>query len=134
MVLVALLVGVILLIAALRNSQGALFSALGKDVPGFVVWAAALVAVGIIGFIPGLKPISRGLLALVFIVLIVRNYQQAIAGFQNAWQNPPVAGGGSSTAAPASAASSLLNSISPSTSGNAGSTLEQLYNGGPLAE
>lgn len=133
MVLVALLVGVILLIAALRNSQGALFTALGKDVPGFVIWAAALVAVGIIGFIPGLKPISRGLLALVFIVLIVRNYQQAIAGFQNAWQNPPASGGGT-PAAPASAASSLLNSISPSTSGNAGSTLEQLYNGGPLAE
>ena len=84
MLLVALLIGVILIVAAIRNSQGDLFSALAVDVPGFVIWAAAIVGVGAIGFVPGLKPASRGLLALVIVVLIVNNYQAIISGFQGA--------------------------------------------------
>lgn len=91
MVLVALFIGAILIVAAIRNSQGTLFSALYKDVPGYVVWAAAIFAIGAIGFIPGLKPVSRGLLALVIVVIVMRNYKQILAGFQNAWTNPPAA-------------------------------------------
>ena len=82
MSLVALIVGVVLIVSAIRNSQGALFTALGTDVPAFVVWGAAILALGMIGFIPGLKPISRGLLALVFVVIVVRNYAGIIAGFK----------------------------------------------------
>jgi uncharacterized membrane protein YgcG len=95
MLLVALLIGVILIVAAIRNSQGALFTALATDVPGFVVWAAAIVGVGAIGFIPGLKPASRGLLALVIVVLLVNNYQAIIAGFQGANKAATNAGQGS---------------------------------------
>ena len=84
MIIILLLIGVILIVSAVRNSQGALFTALGQDVPGFFVWAAALLALGAVGWIPGLKPISRGLLALVIVVLILRNYQNIIKGFQNA--------------------------------------------------
>lgn len=87
MTLAILLIGVIILVAAFRDTQGSLFSALGTDVPQFVVWAAAIVALGVIGFIPGLKPVSRGLLALVLVVIIMRNYQGILAGFQNAWQS-----------------------------------------------
>lgn len=90
MILVALFVGVVLIVAAIRNSQGALFTALGTDVPGYVVWAAALVAVGAVGYAPGLKPVSRGLLALVLIVIILNNYSAILAGFQAV----AVAGGG----------------------------------------
>lgn len=104
MILIALLIGVILIVAAIRNSQGSLFSALATDVPGFVVWAAAIFAVGAIGFVPGLKPISRGLLALVLVVLILRNYQQILAGFKNAWTNPPAAGTNAASSSPTSAA------------------------------
>jgi hypothetical protein len=88
-VLIALFVGVVLIVAAIRNSQSDLFTAIGTDVPPFIVWAAAIVAIGAIGFVPGLKPISKGLLALVIVVLILQNYRQVIAGFQNAWKNPP---------------------------------------------
>lgn len=84
MILVALVIGVVLIVAAIRNSQGALFSALGQDIPGFVVWAAAIVAVGALGFIPGLKPVSRGLLALVLIVIVLNNYQAILQGFTTA--------------------------------------------------
>lgn len=84
MILVALMIGILLVVAAIRNSQASLFSALATDVPQFVVWAAAILALGMIGFIPGLKPISRGLLALVVVVIVLRNYAGIISGFQAA--------------------------------------------------
>lgn len=103
MILIALVIGIILIVAAIRNSQAALFTALGQDVPAYVVWAAAIVAVGAVGWIPGLRPVSRGLLALVILVIILRNYQGILAGFQNAAApsaatNAPAATNGSSTA------------------------------------
>lgn len=106
MPLIILLIAVLLIVAAIRNSQSALFSAIATDVPEFVVWAAAIVALGVAGFVPGLKPISRGLLVLVLVVLVLNNYQAVIAGFQNAWQKPPAPAGGASGAAPAKKSSS----------------------------
>lgn len=88
MALFALIIGAILIVAAVRNSQADLFTALGQDVPSFIVWAAAIIALGAVGFIPGLKPVSRALLALVIIVLIVNNYQKLVSGFTNAWTAP----------------------------------------------
>lgn len=82
MILIALLIGAILIVAAIRGSQGALFSALGEDMPGFVIWGAALFAVGAAGWIPGLKPVSRGLLALVIVVIVLNNYQAILDGFK----------------------------------------------------
>ncbi len=108
MSLVALIVGVVLIVSAIRNSQGALFTALGTDVPAFVVWGAAILALGMIGFIPGLKPISRGLLALVFVVIFVRNYAGIIAGFK-AVSTAPAANAAQSTSTAAAPANS--NSI-----------------------
>lgn len=116
MIIVALLIGVILLVAAIRNSQNALFSALAQDVPGYVVWAAAIFAVGAIGFVPALKPVSRGLLTLIIIVLVLHNYKQIIAGFQNAWQNPPKAGdsAAASTAPPTASPPASQSGLDPS--------------------
>lgn len=99
MVLVVLFLGAILLVAGVRGTYRDLFTALGTDVPGYIVWAAAIIALGAIGLVPGLKPISKGLLALVLIVLIVNNYQKIIAGFHSA-----VAAGEAKGAAPASGA------------------------------
>lgn len=98
MILVLLFIGAILVVAAIRNSQGALFTALSTDVPGFVTWAAAIFAVGAVGFVPGLRPVSRGLLALILTVIILKNYQQILDGFNQAWENPPKAGSTSSSA------------------------------------
>lgn len=84
MALVALIIGAVLIVAAFRNSQGALAAQLGADVPGFVVWAAAIVAVGVVGMIPALRPFSKGLLILVVVVLLLTNYQAILAGFSGA--------------------------------------------------
>jgi hypothetical protein len=78
---VALIIGAIIIVAAIRNTHAQLFGALGSDLPAFMVWAAAILAVGALGWIPGIKPVSRGLLALVILVLVMNNYQAIIAGF-----------------------------------------------------
>jgi len=77
------------IVVAINDTQGDLFAALRQDMPQFVVWAAAIVALGIVGFVPGLKPISRGLLALVVVAIILNNYRNILAGFQNSWANVP---------------------------------------------
>lgn len=80
MTLVVLAIGVVILVASLRGTHANLFKAIGTDVPGFVVWAAAIVALGTLGFIPALKPVSRGLLALVIVVLVFQNYGPILTG------------------------------------------------------
>jgi len=82
MAFLALIIGVVVLVAAIRDTHNDLFSALKTDVPGFAVWGAAIIALAAIGFVPGLKPVSRGLLALVIVVLILVNYKQILAGFE----------------------------------------------------
>lgn len=135
MILVALFIGAILIVAAIRNSQGALFAALYQDVPGYVIWAAAIFAVGAVGFIPGLKPVSRGLLALVIVVIVMNNYQKILAGFKDAWQNPPAAdakaSGDTGSAASGAPSNSLLNNFT-SLSPDAFSSLTNLAGSGGL--
>jgi hypothetical protein len=98
MAFIAVLIGAILIVAAIRNSHKALFSALGQDVPGYVVWAAAILAIGVIGWIPGLSPLSRGLLALVILVIVLNNYKGIITGFEGAFKPPPGPANGQATA------------------------------------
>lgn len=88
MTLVVLTIGIVLLVSALRGTYGALFADLRQDVPKFTVWAAALIALGAIGYIPGIKPISRGLMTLVLVVIIMSNYSSILKGFE-AVAKPP---------------------------------------------
>ena len=74
------MIGAVLLVAAIRNTQGDLATALETDVPGFLVWGLALGAVGALGYVPGMKQVSRGLLALVLVVLVLQNYTKLFAG------------------------------------------------------
>lgn len=103
MALIVVILGAVLIVAAIRNSHRTLFAALGQDVPGYVVWAAAILAIGIIGWIPGLTPLSRGLLALVIVVIVLNNYQSILNGFESAWTQP---GGTSSNTSNSSQSSS----------------------------
>jgi hypothetical protein len=116
MIIVALLIGLILIAAAIRGTQGALFSALGTDLPAYVVWAAALVAVGSLGFVPGLKGPSRALLALVIVVLILNNYQAILAGFAAVSSPTSSTGTAAGNAAPAGAASPPVTQAGAATS------------------
>jgi hypothetical protein len=77
-----LLIGAVLIIAAFNNAQGDLATELETDVPAFLKWGLAVVGVGALGWIPGMQLISRWLLALVLVVIVLKNYTQIIAGFQ----------------------------------------------------
>jgi predicted lipid-binding transport protein (Tim44 family) len=104
-----LLIGAVLLIATVRNTQGDLGIALAADVPPFLKWAVALLAVGAIGWVPKMQPISRMLLALVIVVLVLKNYQQLFAGFTSLSKTTPQA----STAATTPAQAYAANPASP---------------------
>ena len=112
MALFALIIGLVLIVSAVRNSQDALFSALFADVPKFMVWGFAIVAIGAIGFVPGLKPTSRLLLGLIIIVLFVNNYKQISSGFSNAWQASGAATSSTSGAATSSTSGAATSSTS----------------------
>jgi len=83
---IILIIGIVLVVAAIRDTQSMLFTALVNDVPAFSVWFAAILILGAIGFIAPLKPLSKALLILILVVLVLRNYQAIIAGFNGAWQ------------------------------------------------
>lgn len=80
---ILLLIGAVIIIAAFNNTQGDLATALESDVPPFLKWALAIVGVGAIGWIPGMQAVSRWLLALVLVVIVLKNYAAALAGFQS---------------------------------------------------
>lgn len=83
---IILIIGIVLVVVAIRDSQSDLFTALANDVPAFSTWFTAIVVIGAIGFISPLKPLSKALLILVLVVLVLHNYQSIIAGFNSAWQ------------------------------------------------
>ena len=65
--------GLVLMVAAVRNSQGTFYTQLAKDVPGFYRLAIAIVAIGLIGYIGKLKPVSVALMGLFLISILELN-------------------------------------------------------------
>jgi hypothetical protein len=70
-----LLIGLVLLIAGVKNTQDTLFSTVKGDFTGqdnFIYWFVAIIIIGSLGYIPKLKPISTAFLALVIVVLFLK--------------------------------------------------------------
>lgn len=84
MAFVLILIGLVLVVSAYQGTQSQLGADLKQDIPPFAVWALAIAAVGGLGFIPGMKVISRYLIALVLVVLVLRNYVNITNGFKTA--------------------------------------------------
>lgn len=84
---VLIFLAIVLMVSAYRNTIGALGAQLGTDLPGFAKWAAAILAIGLLGMIPGLKKPSWMLLALVVAVIVLANgggfFQQLQSAFAN---------------------------------------------------
>jgi len=69
-----LIIGTVLLVAGVRNSQDVLFSTVKGDFTGsnnFLYWFVAIILIGSIGYVPKLKPISTGFLTLVIVSLFL---------------------------------------------------------------
>lgn len=72
MPLLLLLVGVILVVTSIRGTEGQFFTQLESDITGgYLKWAAAIVAIGALGYVPKFTYPSRALLCLVAVVLVV---------------------------------------------------------------
>ena len=81
-----ILVGTVLALSAYNNTLDQLSTALEQDLPGYAKWAAAIGGIVVLGWIPGMRDLSRMLLALVLVVIVVRNYQNVLASFQGLTQ------------------------------------------------
>lgn len=131
-----LIMGGVLITAALRNKAGDLGAALATDVPAYMRWAGALAGVLALGWIPGGERPARLLAGLVIAVLVLKNYAQIVAGLKHAAgtttasaapidpasavaanpRNPaitPASVAGSSGNVNANAAGKILNTIAP---------------------
>lgn len=72
---VLLVMGSVLLIAGVRNTQTQLYGLLRNDFTGpnnFIYWFIAILLIGALGYVPKLKPISDGFLILVILVLFLK--------------------------------------------------------------
>lgn len=107
-----IIVGVVLLVAAVRDTiggQDGLFTLLKNDFTGqnnFSYWLVSILIIGAVGYIPTLKPLSRMFLALVIIVLFISQ-----GGFFSKF-NRQAFGSSSAAAGQVSVPVSLMSSIS----------------------
>jgi hypothetical protein len=116
-----LTIGMILIASALRGTEHELAQQLQDDMlgqNGFIVWALCVVIIGCLGYIPYFRTTSRYLLALVAVVIVLRNggvWQNA----QQALQEASGTGPAPSVAVPEPKSSS---SSGGSSDGSGGST------------
>jgi len=95
-----LILGAIILVAALRNTHKQLGTLLAGDFSGagsFIYWIAALAIIGGLGYIPAFKTPSRALIVLLLVVLVLANggfFQQFTDALKSAQPLAPTAQGG----------------------------------------
>lgn len=80
---ILLIIGIVLVVAAVRNQQAPLVALIGGDFSGagnFFYWLAALILIGAVGYIPKLKPVSDGLLILVILALVLTRGSPSFPG------------------------------------------------------
>jgi hypothetical protein len=78
-----LIIGVFLLVSAVRGTHTQLFQLLQTDFTGqnnFVYWFVAIFIIGSLGYIEKLRPISIGLLTLIVLVLFISKGNPSTTG------------------------------------------------------
>ena len=69
-----LLIGGVLLVSAIRNTYGDLWTLVQNDFTrqnGYLTWVAAIAVVGALGYVPKLKPLSIAFMTLLLVVLVL---------------------------------------------------------------
>ncbi len=98
---VLIIIGIVLLTVAVRNTQDDLFHLLQGDFTGdnnYIYWVLAILVIGAVGYIPRLKPISTAFLILVVLVLFLKKG----TGFFDSFNAQLKAGTSGTAATPAS--------------------------------
>lgn len=88
---VLLLVGVLCLIVAVKGTQGTLYDLLKAEFTGtnnFVVWAAAIMVLGLLGYIKPIRPVTHAFIALIVLVMILANGSGVFSKLGTAFAHP----------------------------------------------
>ena len=110
-----LIIGAVLLVAAVKGTTDSLFSLVVKDFTGpqnFIYWMVAILLIGSLGYIPKLKPVSVSLLGLVVLVLFLSRGDPKYVG--GGFFEKFTAGLGSTTAATPAPSAGVAASSAPS--------------------
>lgn len=78
-----IIVGLVLVISGVRGTGTQLLALIkgefqGKD--NYLYWAVAILAIGAVGYVPSLRPLSRAFLVLVLIVLVLKTGKTSNTG------------------------------------------------------
>lgn len=86
---VFLIIGIVLVIAGVRDKSADLYTLIKGDFTGannYLYWMVSILIIGAIGYIEVLKPVSRAFMVLVIIVLFISANKQGV-GFFKQFQN-----------------------------------------------
>lgn len=92
------LIGLIMIISGVKNTQSMLGQQLVKDFTGsgnFVYWIVSIFVVGSLGYIPGFEKFSRAFMALIVLTLFLANggfFQQFTQALQGGTAQAPPPG------------------------------------------
>lgn len=78
-----LIIGLVLVTAAVRDQQAALIALIGGDFSGpgnFSYWVLAIIVIGSVGYLPKAKPVSDGFLVLILIALVLTRGSPSFPG------------------------------------------------------
>ena len=87
---VFIIIGIVMVTAGVRGTSQNLLTLLKGDLTGsnnFVYWIVSIGVIGALGYVQDLRSFSRALLALVIIVLVIRENQQGSGGFFTEFQS-----------------------------------------------
>ena len=87
--------GILFLVAGVRDKQDDLFQLLEGDFTGphnFLYWIVAILAVGLIGYVPRVKPLSTAFMVLLLVVMFLANgafFQKFQEAIESTSKTPP---------------------------------------------
>lgn len=130
MPLIFIAIGILFLVLARNGTQGDFEQLLKSEFTGaqsFIVWASAIVILGLLGFFKPIRPVTDAFIGLIILVLILHN--KGFFGQLNAALRNPVAPTSSDALAATPAQVGAANSMAAGTLTNPGSTPSTLAPG-----
>lgn len=109
---VLLALGILLVVVAVQGTEKDLFALLKSEFAGsnsFIVWASALIILGLLAYIKPIRPVVHAFMLLIVLVLVLANHGHFFTQFNQAIRNPaapPPATPNTGSNAPAAAAPS----------------------------
>lgn len=71
-----LILGIVFTVSGVQGTQGKLFDLVRGDFSGqnsFIFWAASIIGIGAVGYVPDLRKLANSFLVLILVVLILKN-------------------------------------------------------------